>query len=348
MVIAHHAASFRFRHSFETPVRFSEALRHPSADNLGIALMRIFYWWANTAGPLGVEIFFVISGFIITTLLLKEERETGRACLRCFYTRRVFRILPALTLFIACAYLFSLAGWISVSGTDVLGAATFLCNTSIVYCGYYFGHLWSLSVEEQFYIFWPLIFLTAVGSRRVIAIFIALAGCLVWSMIPSLKVGGWLNNGLAFACICAGVCYAVSARFKALFLSISALAPRWFWVTLLVAVLPLLKSSSPGLALYTVPITPFLIVTAVLADGSTRRPSKLLTEIGLVSYSLYLWHVIFLWEPERYRSQGWMYAALPIALAMTWFSAKCLERYFIRLGHRLSAREAQAAEPLSV
>jgi peptidoglycan/LPS O-acetylase OafA/YrhL len=346
MVIIHHATTFRFRHAFDTSFRLRDLFHHPTLQNLGSATGRLYYWWATDAGPLGVQIFFGISGFIITHLLLKEERETGQTCLRCFYIRRVFRILPALTIFIACIALFSWAGFISVSMHDIGSAATFLCNTSAVTCGYYFGHLWSLSVEEQFYIFWPMIFLLGAGSRRAIAIYIALTLCVVWSVMPSLRTGGWLNNGLAFACISAGVCYALNTQFRSAFSSVRSLLPTRVWTLLLVIGLPLAESMLPALSPVWTVLTPFAIVVTVLGaveSSPARDARQWLVQIGLVSYSLYLWHAIATWDVERYYSHGFLLASVPIALLMTWISAKYLERYFVQTGRRLSRNTPHSA-----
>src|ERR1700683_392352 len=116
------------------------------------------------AGPLGVQIFFVISGYIITALMLREHQRNGRVSLAAFYVRRAFRILPPLWLMLATTALLSLAGYIHVGPKSFLMAASFTCNTQPTSCGWFAGHTWSVATEEQFYLFWPLL-LTVLGFR---------------------------------------------------------------------------------------------------------------------------------------------------------------------------------------
>ena len=120
-------------------------------------------------GFIGVDVFFVISGFLITTLLLREHDATGSIRLGRFWTRRARRLIPALVLVVAvCSSLAWLIGGdvLSRLGAQVLGAATFSYNwLSIAGGGGYFAastpelfrNFWSLAVEEQFYVVWPLV-----------------------------------------------------------------------------------------------------------------------------------------------------------------------------------------------
>jgi peptidoglycan/LPS O-acetylase OafA/YrhL len=106
----------------------------------------------ETYGSFGVRIFFVISGFLITGLLLNERERTGTISLPDFYVRRAYRILPA-------AYVFMLAmiaaHWHALSWSSIFAALTYSSNY-LHEKNWVLGHLWSLSVEEQFYLLWPL------------------------------------------------------------------------------------------------------------------------------------------------------------------------------------------------
>jgi len=108
-------------------------------------------------GPLGVGVFFVISGFLITTLLIKEQEKNNKISLKNFYIRRTIRIFPAYYFLLLCYFIFQLLGYINFSKVDWL--------SSLTYTKQFFqnsrnetAHLWSLSVEEIFYIIWPFIF----------------------------------------------------------------------------------------------------------------------------------------------------------------------------------------------
>jgi peptidoglycan/LPS O-acetylase OafA/YrhL len=132
--------------------------------------------WAP-GGFLGVEVFFVVSGYLITSLLLNERRETGRVSMKAFYLRRARRLLPALYLLLAVVIAWSLLfvpDAIPMLRGDVIAALTYTSNWwQIVSHHSYFiesgrpevlKHLWSLAIEEQFYLAWP--FLLMLGLRR--------------------------------------------------------------------------------------------------------------------------------------------------------------------------------------
>jgi peptidoglycan/LPS O-acetylase OafA/YrhL len=133
--------------------------------------------WAP-GGFLGVEVFFVVSGYLITSLLLNERRETGRVSMKAFYLRRARRLLPALYLLLAVVVAWSLLfvpDAIPLLRGDVIAALTYTSNWwQIVSHHSYFlesgrpevlKHLWSLAIEEQFYLAWP--FLLMLGLRRI-------------------------------------------------------------------------------------------------------------------------------------------------------------------------------------
>jgi peptidoglycan/LPS O-acetylase OafA/YrhL len=135
-------------------------------------------------GWLGVDVFFVLSGYLITSILLTERAETGRIDRKAFYGRRARRLLPALAVLLAGWLIVTLTGWLAVQRlgaptatggprlalVPVLGAFTFLYNWVLALdlptpTG--MGHLWTLGVEEQFYLVWPtLIVLVGLRSRR--------------------------------------------------------------------------------------------------------------------------------------------------------------------------------------
>src|SRR5205085_11805800 len=122
---------------------------------------------------IGVDIFFVLSGFLITTLLLEERARTGRVSLRKFYARRALRLLPALGALVVAATV-----WILVTSPTPLRTASIhglpavvLYSSNWVYGLLHidlgmFGHTWSLSLEEQFYLLWPAALLVILAWRR--------------------------------------------------------------------------------------------------------------------------------------------------------------------------------------
>jgi peptidoglycan/LPS O-acetylase OafA/YrhL len=340
LVIIHHFVMFRFGHQFNVEYRLSDFIRHPALNYLPEAAARMFYLWAHGIGPLGVQIFFVISGYIITRLLIRERDKTGEVCLKCFYIRRAFRILPALMFFVFMMWALSLTGAIVISPINVGSVAAFACN--FVNCGYYFAHLWSLGVEEQFYILWPLLFVLFLAFRRSGLIWVILGACMIVSVIPRFRTLGFVNNGLSFACIAAGAAYALNERFRA-WLSVTNRLPSWLLPVTLVVGLTLLESLAVNLWVITTLATPFLIVAVVLPGANAAKSysqgyiSQWLNRVGLMSYSLYLWHQVFIWEPDHYLSTAFWFASIPLGLGLAWLSAHYVEPFFIALGRTLSA-----------
>ncbi len=167
----------------------------PGLDGLrAIAVMAVLLYHANLTGLfgdegiafpggfLGVEVFFVVSGYLITALLLSEWRDASRIALGNFWLRRARRLLPALFLLLAAVMVLSLLFYpdevASLRG-DVLSALGYVTNWNFILADKsYFEqigrpsmvtHLWSLAVEEQFYLIWPLVFafgMKRLGARR--------------------------------------------------------------------------------------------------------------------------------------------------------------------------------------
>ena len=151
----------------------------PALDGLrGVAIALVvsfhaFGWPAD--GTLGVDLFFVLSGFLITNLLLEEHRGAGRISLRRFYIRRARRLLPALLVLLSALLLLGLgsSGLRSPIGLGLASALTYTSNIVVAAdpsaVPAAMVHLWSLAAEEQFYIAWPLVLMLCLrcGARRI-------------------------------------------------------------------------------------------------------------------------------------------------------------------------------------
>jgi peptidoglycan/LPS O-acetylase OafA/YrhL len=140
----------------------------PSLDGLrGVAVLLVMFFHTNhpafIGGFIGVDIFFVLSGFLITTLLIQEFDNTGAISFKNFYIRRLLRLAPALLLLLTVYCLFS-ALLLSKKDAlrnivDALIALFYLSNWARAFAIHvpdFLGHTWSLSIEEQFYIVWPI------------------------------------------------------------------------------------------------------------------------------------------------------------------------------------------------
>src|ERR1700675_3390427 len=165
----------------------SRTLVHVSALNglRGIAVLLVVGSHATIAfrpalidtvlpgGFLGVDIFFVLSGFLITSLLLNEQSKTpsGHVSFRGFYRRRALRLLPALFALLAAHLIYTLVTGLPI-GLEIesIFAALFYVSNWVMVRGHDLSgglqHLWTLSVEEQFYLVWPILIVALVGIRR--------------------------------------------------------------------------------------------------------------------------------------------------------------------------------------
>src|SRR5919107_2026204 len=161
---------------------------HPALDGIrGLAVAAVLAFHGGVAvlhgGFLGVDAFFVLSGFLITSLLFAEHASTGRIDLRAFWARRARRLLPALLLVLAVVL--PLSRWamppeeLAALRADALAALAYVANWRLMdRGGGYFAetaapsplqHTWSLAIEEQFYLVWPLLVVALLLATRRIA-----------------------------------------------------------------------------------------------------------------------------------------------------------------------------------
>lgn len=138
-------------------------------------------------GELGVSFFFVISGFLITYLLLKELRATRTISFYNFYVRRVTRIFPAFYVYLVFVSSLSILGFLKLTATDVIMSACFVWNYLPLGTGsWWVAQTWSLSIEEQFYVIWPIA-LATLGPRTATR-----AAVLVILLEPAIRVATYL------------------------------------------------------------------------------------------------------------------------------------------------------------
>lgn len=287
--------------------------------------------FAEPIAQTSVLIFFVISGYIITALLLREEARRGRIGLAAFYIRRVCRILPPLAALYVALIVLRGAGYIALGDRSLTVSALFGCNTGVVDCDWWVAHTWSLAVEEQFYLLWPALFLVMPRPWRVPALATALAMLLTIFMLVPLA---WHSNYVSFACIASGVLCAVSPRPIA---AITRLAHPvgWAGVGVTLALGPLTPAGKLVQAL-----TPALIAYLIFAAREIDAIRRLLAwqpvqMLAMGSYSLYLWQQLFLARVPLYHGTPPSLVLLPVVVVL---SVLLIERPMIRLGHRLSAR----------
>ncbi len=304
-------------------------------------------------GELGVTVFFVLSGFLITSLLLNEVRKTGRISIRAFYIRRAFRIWPAFYLLIAFVGLLGLFHAIPLTKGEIISSSLFFWNYYPYGSTWFLGHTWSLAVEEQFYLVWPLA-LRWVGSRR--ATWIAIG---IIALEPVVRVANYFLVPSMRGYI------SIMGHTRADSLMIGAIAAllydrerfRGFMERLFQWKLPLLGTAfvlfvDPFVAqkwrgTYLLPIgfslENFCIAAVMLWTILNPRTlagrilnSPIAVHVGYISYSLYLWQQIFMTTYNHTLS-----GKFPVNLAFTFAVAECsywfVEKTFLRWRKRFTA-----------
>jgi peptidoglycan/LPS O-acetylase OafA/YrhL len=282
-------------------------------------------------GTWGVPIFFGLSGLLITRLLLEENARTRRIDLKDFYLRRAFRILPPMFVYLAVV---AFSGLLQ-SGREVWSAIFFYRNYLPWQLGsWYSGHLWSLSVEEHFYLFWPAL-LVFLGVRRAWKSAIALSlACAAWRWYMHAPIDdGRTDFRLDSLLMGAALAFALGSPVLTRFLSPA------IWIT---AIAGLFAAIQLDLRLLSSALIPILIAgTVTHPTWAISRVLSLapLRWLGRISYSLYLWQQLFLYPPWQPKPLGWP-QTLPWSLAATFACATAsyylVERPMIRVGRRFS------------
>jgi peptidoglycan/LPS O-acetylase OafA/YrhL len=318
----------------------------------GIVLPFIYMFRMSTTG---VSVFFVLSGFLITKLLIDEKERTGAISFWRFYVRRVFRIFPAYYLFLTIILLIAATGRITVPRSAILPAYSFTWNYAPWAGGWWFGHAWSLSMEEQFYLVWPLV--VARCSRRqtlwvaLLAIVLApVSRVATYAILPAFRgqIGEMLHthgDALMFGAV-AALCWD-DARFHAAIDRWTARRAHVWAALLLVADEYLMWRFRGGFAL-PVGMTVETACIAFILVWVVRQPSttfgrllnwRPLAFVGTISYSLYLWQQAFLREVDEGWSSRFPQSIVLAALA-AFASYRLVERPFLRLRDRVIAKLA--------
>lgn len=336
----------------------------PALDGLrGIAI--VFVLLAHTqvralhaAGTIGVTVFFTLSGFLITALLLQDIDDHGTVRLKRFFARRARRLGPGLLLFLgAMAVLGSLsASPVVPHASDILGALFYVGN----YTGAMTGrdttilHTWSLAVEEQFYLIWPFLLLALLRTARgrwlvpvvtSMALYAVAGRFLAWNGgVGALRVNYATDlrvDGLLVGCLVA--------------IHLHRRGPTRLWSGTAVIVLVGLAALSFAsleweLLVLTalVPLSTALVLCSVTSGGGSWLTAPALRLLGRRSYGIYLWHypifALATVAPPEQRVLAWSLAFF-VTAAIVHLSWRCVEEPFLRKSLHGPPRRLAPAPP---
>jgi peptidoglycan/LPS O-acetylase OafA/YrhL len=304
-----------------------------------------------TNAHFGADIFFVLSGFLITWLLLKEERKTGTLNIRRFYVQRAIRILPPYLFCIIVLAALGLAGVVALGPNDVVSSLLFFRNCASAGTTFTTSHFWSLAIEEQFYLLWPitLLWIRSPRSRsRLICSLIAAAP--VWREATYLMMGpsefmiirsDFHCDPLLFGCALALIRSnpAGLARLKSSMLQ----SPIALCVAAIVLAAVLARPADHALVRHfwffrlTFESLAIAIVVNYVVEHRDDPLGKILNSrivvwIGKISFSLYLWQQsAFTFAPNGHTPWAPFPIAAAAAIAMTMVSYNFIEKPCNRL-----------------
>jgi peptidoglycan/LPS O-acetylase OafA/YrhL len=303
-----------------------------------------YYLTAARFGAFGVDVFFGLSGMLITGILLKEWRETGSVSLRAFYTRRAFRILPVYLLFLgvcACAGLMH-------GPRELASCLLFYRNLTPGWLPWRSTqHLWSLSVEEHFYLIWPgMLVLCGVKRGRNVAAWLAIAVGF-WRMaepllglhllpeaIPHLR-SDLRMDALLWGAVAAFTLDDAQARGK-----LRTQIGFRSWLGMVVVALLSIRFYSNMTSVWLAVLIPMILAGTVLHPEwlfSRLLDCPPMAWIGRISYSLYIWQQLFLapgWEHPSNFWTRWPWGLVAVG-AVACASFYLVETPLLRMGRRL-------------
>ncbi|MDQ0893246.1 acyltransferase family protein [Agromyces ramosus] len=372
-----------------SPAPFTRSTARPEIQALravAVGAVVLHHGWPAVApaGYMGVDVFFVVSGFLITGLLMREAERTGRISLSQFYLRRARRILPAalVVLFAISALTLALVPrsewqqWFR----EIVASALYFENWQLAIDSQLpqradlestpVQHFWSLSVEEQFYLFWPLLLLLAlwIAARRasssVRVALVILGAASAASFVLSLVLTAQDANLAYFSTLArtwefgvGGMLALVAASPQPVHAGLRAAVS---WVGLVLIAVPIVTFRSPEVFPGLVVVIPVAGTLAVIWAGMPEVPwsptrmaaTRPVQWVGDVSYSLYLWHwPIFMFTPylTGMPSPPWLMVLLVIiSLVVAGASKRWIEDPFRQGRRALSARPVMMLGGLGV
>jgi peptidoglycan/LPS O-acetylase OafA/YrhL len=321
------------------------------------------------AGKLGVIIFFALSGFLITSLLIEEQRKTGRIAIKNFYLRRVFRIWPLYFLIVGLSLFMwphvadmQLPDWAEPNkqlGLNAALLALMLPNLQLYLIGpiSFSAHVWSIGVEEQFYLFWPFIIILAkrLQLRTLVLmlltafIFIKILPYVLPSTMPGVghltKLVDFMANYWQVDCMMWGGLF---AAFFATGTGRAMLTTRRVQVISYLLFIGLSAAgvhlgTGVGLALYWdmyAALASLLIYNLVQPTSIVNLEYTWLSQLGLWSYGMYMLHMLIVWPLTRFVGDNNLVLyplVFTLTIGLAYLSYQYFEKPFLRIKKRFEA-----------
>lgn len=302
-------------------------------------------------GQLGVDIFFLISGFLITSLLLHEEELTGKISLKNFYVRRILRIFPAYYFLLLTYFVLQLMNVIHIPADAWITALTFTkyFNWNVEW---FTSHGWSLSIEEHFYLLWPLLFTLGERHRKTSA-WIMIAVVPIIRVIDYTYQISWINELTIFTRIDTIATGCILALYREKILKV--LSMNWTLVALigfgglLISQDTYFLLKKLHLEFLTIPLgagtgTVANICIALIVLYSVFGPQnfihrmlniKIVQIVGLMSYSIYLWQQLFTSQLKGVSEAPWNLVFIAVTSSISYF---LVEKPFLKIKHKFSGK----------
>ena len=315
---------------------------------------------AEQYGANGVDLFFSLSGFLITSKLCSEEDDTGSISLKGFYVRRVFRLQPAALVYLSVIAVAGLVQWIPVSWSSICAAAVGMYSFTpgrYDYAHWFTNHFWSLSAEEHFYLLFPPLMLLIRRWRVAVLCVTAfvLEGWLLFVMRHKALLGWgqvFHRSDLNFSPIVLGCIAALLLRRPYVATVVRRFLRPWVAVMLAVCLWRFSQHFTNWGHFARICSYPILILSttqhlhSALGQVLEWQPIRW---VGKISYSLYLWQQFFftsdlLQNSDSFRSRNWVCWTGTFAVATA--SYYLVERPAVRMGHRLGSQWTESRAEL--
>jgi len=302
-----------------------------------IGVLYVHFWNKSpTTEHVRVSLFFVVSGFIITQILLTAKDRGGRIHILNFYVRRALRLFPALFVLVALGVIFDMDGFRGLAKWPMLQASNIYFAMSQTAKPWVTGHLWSLNVLEQFYVLWPIVILL-LPLRRIYVLVLAIFAAMIFLRANATTMGidGWWSFFTinadpiamgALACLLMrvpAVAVVLVSRPAVLAALVALAAPFYLW------------DGFGGSQSYRVMLQPALAVIVCGAYVGYRGPVGWLLGnpvsqfISKISYGVYIYHLMLWWFASQWVPQFFsmgaesflvMSAASLIFAALSWYA----------------------------